>query len=781
MDGFQTKLKKYPSSFDVLDNLPKSKEGVKKINDKLELELKSEEYDTDMQYHRAWNLISFLCFVLKDNAKAELYNDKVLKSDPNNMIALSNKAWFSIKECVFDQYITEYDKKLEELKQNNLILLVAKAEVAFTYSRLGVKRFDNAISSYKDVIDECDRLTRVEMKEASRVPVDYICVWLFGYALAQKRQLNFSTAVDENELDFSPESYRRVIELYCRIIGLTDSSELVKRYRARSYVDLGQIRYGIEDIFPSETPRIFTENQNLPKQEEEYFTTALDILPEDVYVLERSGKYFRYARQIERSIRMLTKAVKIKGSSYAYHHLASSLRRKLDIAVGNVLHQPLRSKGQYATNRTRQSIKPIKSPLNAKRINYEENKEAADEILRYFDQAVEISLNTGAMYDKGLFCRQLGNPVKALEIFEYLIKNEEGNCSLVEIANAYEQAGLCIRDMMRECIENDQYQVLEHKMKMYLKSSIEISCKIVANIPCLKKCWKSAPTLISILHGEADTQTNYEDLLFLYEKLKRHKDALEVLNELEKFAHSVDENIEILHKKIETYLILERYDDAVLALDMVILLPKGLDKIGKRLCQQVYVEAGMDALKNGNDGIARARIHSSFKLMTRNNSDETHSSPDDGSDDEKYDLLILSNIDEEDKGRQLLSIMNQIGLHTTLNIDSELPGTPILTGIISVMKKCEHFVTVFDFDDGESVARKMQYFTQLLQTIVEGRKRGSSNRILIKAVPCDKVPDIYFGYKVIDMDFSTVHADFTKSVHVCETVKELLLALTFSS
>ncbi|XP_045172997.2 uncharacterized protein LOC123534707 [Mercenaria mercenaria] len=770
MEAFQATLKKHRSSFEVLENLPVNKEDIRKIKDKLLKELKSEEYNTDIEYHRTKNLISFLCFVLKDFQEADKYAKEVLESNADNIVALSNKVWFSIRNCSMNQQCKDNLKKLQSLKKNNIACLVAKADIAFTYSRIGIKGYDKAKRLYKDIIDECDGITGNETKVDRKLSTDYFSVWMFGYALVEKRMLNLSNSFNEDELDLSLDNYRRVIKLYCRIISLRqkDSSICVKRFQARSYADVGLLVYNVRKTSPRAVLEIHLDNADLPKQPEEYIRTALDIFPNDIYVLEKSGQYYRYARNNALSIKYLTKAVETKGTSHAHHHLALSLKRKLDIDVGNIVYEPMEGQGK----RSARKMLPVKSPLYLKSIDYTENKDVADMILQYLDKSVEIAFNTGAMYDKGLFYRQLGMTGKALESFEYIIKNEDEHSSRMYLANAYEQAGICLRDMFRKRVRSDLRKDIEQKMKMYLKSSIEISCSFVANVPALKSCWKSASTLESIIEDK-------EDLLFLHEKMDRHQEALEVLKELEELAQTQDEYDKILKEKVNKYNTLGLYDDAVIALST---MPNVLDTIGEEMCLQIYVKAGIDALKKGYDRTARYRVQRALEIRNRKKTNEANAKPNVASVEERYDVFILCNTEDEENGKKLMDIMIRTGVRTTLNTDRLLPGTSMTLGMTQEMKKANHFIIIFDFDaDDRRVANRITHLMERLQSIVEAREPGSSSIIVIKAITCDMVPDIFLGYKTINMELHTVPEDFTKNENACKSVKELIIAILSSS
>ncbi|XP_053377653.1 uncharacterized protein LOC123534780 [Mercenaria mercenaria] len=332
--------------------------------------------------------------------------------------------------------------------------------------------------------------------------------------------------------------------------------------------------------------------------------------------------------------------------------------------------------------------------------------------------------------------------------------------------------------MLEQQDRSEHRKDMEQKMKMYLKSSIEISCSLDAYIPALKSYWKSASTLESII-DDASTKENKEDRLFPYKKLGRHQEALEVLNELEELAQTQEERVKILKEKVEKYLTLGLYDDAVFALSM---LPDVIDTIGEEMYLNIYVEAGIDALKMGHDGKARNRIQRMLKMRNRNKTSEVNAKPNVASLEERYDIFILCNTKDEGNGKKLMDIMIRMGLQTTLNTDRLLPGTSMLSGMTDEMKKSNHFMIIFDFDaDDKSLANRMRHLTERLQSIVEAREPRSSTIMVIKAITCDTVPDMFLGYKTIDMELQTVLEDFTKNENACQSVKELLIALSSSS
>ncbi|XP_060563125.1 uncharacterized protein LOC132722617 [Ruditapes philippinarum] len=356
MEEIRKKLNQFPSSFSVTETMATmSRVEIEKVKHKLEIELESseKEFSTDMEKIRAENLLSFLQFHLGDQEKATQFNETVLDREPDNMIALSNKAWFSLRNRKHILQCKELCDRLKALtRQNELAFVIARAEVAFTYSRLGIWNYKKASLEFENVLRDSKKMKEKEfgLDSAShstlvQVPADYVCVWMYGKALCQRRQSHLYNMYDVADMEEMKNYYNVTLELYMNIIGIENSeSDCIKRYKARSYVEIGRISYdvtkkssvftnGMEEFMPSNSPFLMPTT--------DYFRKALEYYPDDVYVLERSGKFFRYINQPEESIHLLTRAIEIKPTSFGYHHIALTFKRLLEINKGGLARQLL--------------------------------------------------------------------------------------------------------------------------------------------------------------------------------------------------------------------------------------------------------------------------------------------------------------------------------------------------------------------------------------------------------------------------------------------------------
>ncbi|XP_053398065.1 uncharacterized protein LOC123551214 [Mercenaria mercenaria] len=1009
MESIEKTLSQYPSSFNVAETIAVlTREEIVKIKNKLIAETDSSvnEFSTDMEKIRVKNLLSYLYFILRERNKAVEYNQTVLELSPDNVIALSNKAWFLLrdrKNMIACQKVCE---RLKSLRTDKLASIVAKAEIAFTYSRLGLKRYQKAVSEFENVIWECKKVNEgTETASSSvdtrnRIPTEYICVWMYGRALCQHRLSNLNNMHDVWKIGELKQNCKLTLDLFRSIIELDGyDNECIKRYKARSYIEVGLIAYDVDKktaVFPCGMADLLSEHSPLFMQTTDYFTTALSYFPEDVFVLERSGKYFRYVDDVVQSVHLLIKAIRIKPTSFGYHHLALSFIRLLEYDKGTLVnrlqsfpleHEEVPTKtldkkctaldmktqtiytkleaatelsntnythfsgptnpngktkefvtlpqgesheknrvlydkcwsaegapqpvdtffqmgkkgkdyrsNRYSYDRPHSSFrnrrkdfsyfddkskyldKPFNAPSNSKanmystkpannierrnyhyargrrstlnsvssqldesvvdeltetfsqtvilqrkdtqtnlpsakaydrphsarhdseavhkyrtdvqshtptyrfpgqeranlksstsrhfrknkhtfrphfsnvkckpgvkcprhpiRINYEENKVVVDTIIAHLDKASEMSSNIVAIYDKALLYRQIEQSENALEVLEHLMQNENEFISKVMLEN------ITSRQLF---------------------------------------CWKSAATLRNILFDKLKikrTKTTLQELWFLYNKLNEHFEAVEILKELQRLAEDEEEKIEIIEDLIKHYLCLRNFEEAVIAICMCKQLRDGHTPVENSLFVQVYIEAGLDAFRKKHYEKARLRIREVFKVFDEHKLTPVNKTADLIDDDERFDLYILSNLDDEECGQKLMEFLNNLGLKTTFNTDSPaiIPGTPEIIGMTDIMSKSNSFAILVNFDMND---KKMLHITDRIQKMVEDRDQ----RTLVVVITLPETVEIppassYSTYKRICMDLNFITNDLPENEEneniFYDSVKSLLMSL----
>ncbi|XP_060605835.1 uncharacterized protein LOC132758287 isoform X2 [Ruditapes philippinarum] len=749
--------------------------------------------------------------------KATDFNEKVLDRQPENMIALSNKAWFSLRDHKNILQCKELCKRLKAIKrQNELALIIAKAEVAFTYSRLGIRNYKKASSEFGNVLRDCEKIKEfVDGSDSAatqgQVPTDYVCIWMYRKALCQRRQSNLNNSDEPAGNEELKNYYSITLDLYTKIIQLENSeSDCIKRYKARSYVEIGFISYDVsrnQSIFPNGMEDFMPTNSPfLMKTTDYFFYKALECYPDDVSVLERSGKYFRYINEHEKSINLLTRAIKIKPTSFGYHHIALTFKRLLEKNKGKLARQLLdvhmgcedgiKNFSQLSINPSNRGTyipcdpsRPkkksgIKCPKELIIIDYNEHKPVVDKIIAYLDTSYELSSNTNAIYDKALLYRQISQPESALKVLEDLSQNYDKFISRIMLANIYEQSAFCISDMLLNSndVKMNERSEMEEVRDFYLKSSIEISCALIDKIPSLEKGWKSAATLRNVLYGKLEikrTKDTLKELWKLSRKLNEHRDAVKILQELQPLADDEEEEKEFLEGIVQHQISKENFEEAVIALCMSKQVGDGQPLIEKNLYIKTYIEAGLDAFRRKHFQKGEMRIGEAFRFvresqLTHGNSEASNGTNRGKEENESFDIFILSNLDDDENGQKLMMLLNSLGLKTTFNSESPAisPGTPEVLGMENIMSQSNAFVIIKDFDTDNTI---MQNIIDRMQSIVEDRH----NRSLILVVTLPESTEIlpgsfYATQKIITIDLKSVPKD---TFFTPEGFKSLLMAL----
>ncbi|XP_060587448.1 uncharacterized protein LOC132742960 [Ruditapes philippinarum] len=1038
----ETKLRQYPSSFDLYEEIQSmSKDCVEKHLERLVKEVESNPYDNTMEKLRAWNFISFLSFILGNEKDAFEYNSKVLERSKDNIMGLCNKALFLLKMQEKYHVVHDLCKQLNESRKHKGNMLFAKAEKAFHYLCLGTKRNEKSRHLFKEVLDEVHELNidgacETDDSEDILLQTDNYCVLNFSYALTYKRALNLSNCHDVSSFDVSSQldMIKKACNIYGRIIHIEGDSTCLKYYKGRSYVELGSIDFDIRKN-KSTFQNVNSIKDVLPDREDlwlstnEFYEKAECFCPNDVFVLERCGKYFRYVNVIDKSISLLERAIAIRGTSFSHHHLALSLKRQVEShfrqpksekyltlnvpdntdACGMLKHTSLDEtvslasnmsiddydkeihmkpkqenasansddgnlslRGRHSENqhdlgnrvnfpfkketirgpsienfrgfgsrgdvllkgeamrgphtehqlrwgnrgiapfkgefmRTRHSknhqgwgsrgtvpfkretirgpsienfrglgsrgdvllkgeamrgphtehqlrwgnrgIAPfkgefmrtrhsknhqgwgsrgtvpfkretirgrptdnlrcwgnrgnapfkgeimrtrhsenhqgwgsinrnkahfgIKCPVKPKLINKEKHIDTIKQIIFHFDKSFELSSNYGAIYDKGLLYRQIEEHDNALATFKILIRDKGGHCSLVQLSNAYEQAGLCLNGMLWQSEEKGELD-----MKTYFKKSIEISCSIVSKLPFLQNCWVSAPTLKEFLSGKAKTTEHLKDLVYLSEKFENYGEAIKFLKDRKELTVDENERAKLEIQLVENYLSNGNYEDAVFALGAMVCLPNGYELIDEKMYLQAYIEGGVVALKQESFKVAGLRLRNALDFYRHNQNVHNrrgHNNTD--IEDENFDVFILCNEDLEEKSMSLVHILTAFKLRVTINFQELLPGTSKMSGIYQQFRHSHHFLLVIDEKQLENINK--HYFEQIEEVILE---RNYGHIVIIKTSKDAKVPSNLSKYPSMEMNIEAdeIPENCYENESLCETIKALLLKLASS-
>ena len=314
-------LQGIPHCFVLRDCLVgRSKESVKNVIDGLLREIDNEIYELDNEWIRTYNFMSFLHWTLGEKDKAIAYNEKVLELEGDNVIAIANKSWFCLEtEDAYELNITY--AKLEKLhgKPDYPVCRVkADAELAYCYTRLGLKQQETARMRFGRVIDEA-----FDLRPDNAIDRNLIMLWKYGLGLITRRVSKLHCSRSADQVIRCSQRRKEAIEIFLDVIHEHWDS---KRLKAMAYAQLGELSFAVlkdehnlKDYFPQPYE---TWDQEM------FYRTALTLYDKETYILERYGQFLRYKKRYDESEVILRKSIKIRPTSHAHHHLALTLKSK---------------------------------------------------------------------------------------------------------------------------------------------------------------------------------------------------------------------------------------------------------------------------------------------------------------------------------------------------------------------------------------------------------------------------------------------------------------------
>ncbi|KAH3769759.1 hypothetical protein DPMN_171035 [Dreissena polymorpha] len=720
---YQSDLDNYPSfhkhSNEWRKTVLKTESDIKITIDKINNEISSDKNGrTVMENSRDHNLLSHLYFLRNDRSKVDEHIEGALEIDEGNIITLTGQAYFYLE---YEEKFSEVEgilKKIHKLNEERHRVLQAHAEIEYGYCRMGAKFYHNSVSRLEKIIADAETL--IAPPSAWKTS---ICIWNFGLALAKGRLLSLSNLTSSEEIDLSDKNYKRVIDILFKITN-SENNENVDRvtvYKARAYAEIGSLTL-IAESNVKEFPNGL--NDILPEYEKEfdytsltYIEQALKVCDNDAYVLLKCGKYFRRVNNIQRAVELYQRALKFNQTSSAHEHIALLLKRKLEI---DILTKGFESKNPVHDRRSKNShlYKVIKSPKEVLKIDKKQYKRDIKDIFHHFNEALK-SPNRSALYSKGLFLRQIGDIKEAYDTFKKLIFDKnDGKCSLMHLANAYEQAANCIMEFKR----NEHYK---EEMFHYLKRSLEISSDLVAKIPSLESCWTTAPTLKSLLKREAQTKQTQHDLAFLYDKLQSDK-SIKVYQDLLNILEEPGEKLDVILRMISTQVKLGDYDGSILAFNLIACLPDGRQKLEVTEYIEVHIEGCLQAFEQGEYDVAKVRVKNALQFIDKITDLSVDRRDETASKDmhEEFDVFLLCDDNDDkltDHYRYLRDHLQLLGISVTINSTDVRPGFTLLKGVTDVMEASKHFVIALK---DRHPSREFEQRVAMVQEVLKSRARS---------------------------------------------------------
>ena len=356
----------------------------------------------------------------------------------------------------------------------------------------------------------------------------------------------------------------------------------------------------------------------------------------------------------------------------------------------------------------------VKSP-SRDAVRFSRTDPFVQEAMDAFKKAVELSEgeNIRAVYDLALMHRALDELEEALKLLDTIQQARLKSMGPFDKINAYEQAGLILKDMSETEGNEERRKKLNEEGESKLNMALCLCSSLCSRLPGLQHfighVWHAFPTL---LEAAQDSDRHHTDKLRekakLYQLIKDHWQSMALLQDIRNIDPKEAESPDYLKMCIENYVSLECYDKALAFIKTLKCTAQGsaLDSLfdDDRYVQKVYVLAGRAALLKATSADksneAREYFSTAFSDAHSTDSDGASSSEDaesvdDGGDDDSWDVMLLHEDSAEVKAKALSDVLQSAcGLKVTRMEEDCLPGRLYLDSIMRIMSRSRQVVVL---------------------------------------------------------------------------------------
>ncbi|XP_029647277.1 interferon-induced protein with tetratricopeptide repeats 5-like [Octopus sinensis] len=354
-ESYRERIKRFPNVME--ESFKKTKEDWSSFYKKVENSLNKDISFGLEDEIRQKNVQVYILWQMKDKSKAEELASEVREKKPDNLVALTSLAFIHLNNGNIPEVRNLLDdlSNLEERENFSLIEAEGKRNVAYCLATISFEDHERAVELYKESLNVC--------------PDDYLC--MFSIALLQYRCLR-KNIDKEKRCENIKESIQYLEKIQC---AFRQHNNKALMGRTLALIGLFQLR-----------PYNFHS-----QVAEEYFQRALDISPDDPYVLEKSGNHYILSKQLEKARKVLEKAIEKKATPYSHHQLGLLYLRDENPTYTYV---PVNKQFSKETNEFAKFLKP---PQN---IPDRERNELINKAEYHFQQALELSYRySPALYD----------------------------------------------------------------------------------------------------------------------------------------------------------------------------------------------------------------------------------------------------------------------------------------------------------------------------------------------------------------------------------------------
>ncbi|XP_076470083.1 uncharacterized protein LOC143300359 [Babylonia areolata] len=770
---FRAQLADFPHTFQLQDH---DERLVPNHLERLKLGLESAlsvGYETNIETARARNMLAYILNQLNrpDDALEELARVLTLKDQHQNLVTLANKAvilydlmrYSEAEELV--QHLTEM--KTQE-KGFHYLVVLAKAELAFTYTRLGPSFFRSAIAKFEEVLPK------------ARKPEKQL--WQFGLALTKRRLLRATpqvmSAVKSAEI---AAELRNLLSFLLEIAQNCDSRSL----KAKTYSELATLLSMV-----SKTPTLNREFCSVAHMDvEQACEKALQHDSTDNSVLVKCGRILRYCRKTERSVELLEKALAIRPSSTAYHHLGLSYKalannekykdrvkipgfyRQLErlnagsrephhydcarsqsrqisqfnrnasrhchsgmestAVTGSNMNDPI----PLSLNRdVRVMQRVIKSPPTRGVTRYTKDDKYIKEVLHNFKKAVEFSQgqNTRALYDLAILQKSLGELVEAKKLLEEMMKQEH-NLFTADLVNIYEQIGLIWKEIAESETDQAKKERMLQNSTTMLQRALASASEIFSRSPEIKEHLGELYSSFSVLLQDVDQSKNnhhwkLQEKASLYKLIRDHKQSLELLQEIKLMDPEKSKDPKYLKLYIENCVETRMFEKALTFVKLLMNTEHSTATMqlfeDKHYVMKIYIKAAHQALLQNRPFAAKLHFQHAFMEATCANQNDDSSSEADDTDSsessqsetpETWQVCILHEETKESHANAtvLQELLKDVfGLNVSTTGRNAAPNKLDLEGELRVLKRSTMVLVMA----GGKVTRRTRFYLRNIAT-----------------------------------------------------------------
>ncbi|CAI9737949.1 interferon-induced protein with tetratricopeptide repeats 1B-like [Octopus vulgaris] len=284
-ESYRERIKRFPNVME--ESFEKTKEDWSSFYKKVESTLNNDILFGLEDEIRQKNVLVYILWQMNDKFSAEKLTNEVREKKPDNLVALTNLAFIHLYDGNISEVRNLLDNlsNLEERENFSLIEAEGKRNVAYCLATISFKDHERAVELYKESLNVC--------------PDDYLC--MFSIALLQYRCL------------------KKNIDKEKRRENIKESIQYLEKIRCAfpRHIDKGLMGRTLALIGLFQLSRYNFHSQPAKK----YFQRALDISPDDPYVLEKSANNYILSNQHEEGRKLLEKAIEIKATPYSHHQL----------------------------------------------------------------------------------------------------------------------------------------------------------------------------------------------------------------------------------------------------------------------------------------------------------------------------------------------------------------------------------------------------------------------------------------------------------------------------